>query len=320
MRKKLFVVNIMMLIVLGLLTRQNHERTVPVTTQTDIRGAVESYIEANEMKPMEPRLDPVWHFVPGIEGITFDYELSLQNMLSHGAFNPELMVAKRIPLAEDAETFRAHRLYRGHEKSPYIGLLINVAWGGDELLEMLDILDEHDVRASVFFEGKFAYANPQMVQEVFNRGHIVGNHSYSHPANWLELSYDGFLEEITKTNNILSEITGEPLVYFAPPGGAFNDDTIRAAYDLGMYTVMWSADTIDWRGEPADVLINRINDRITPGGLILTHPKPETVIALPTIIDNMHQLGYEFATIEQIVHGQRADFSICKHTLQKTIE
>jgi probable sporulation protein (polysaccharide deacetylase family) len=260
---------------------------------------------ANAMEPIEPRHDSVWQFVPGLYGLEFDFQLSYQNMLINGAFDPELMVARSIPYSGSSDEFRRYRIYKGNEGSPYVALLINVAWGGDELSEILDILDEHHVRASIFFEGKFADHNRELVLEVFNRGHIVGNHSYSHPVDWLNFSYAGFEEEIVRTNEILTSITGEPVIYFAPPGGAFTDETIQAAYDQGMYTILWSADSIDWRGESANVLVNRVMRRIGPGGLILTHPKPETVRALPEIIEGVRSEGYEFSSIDDIVNGVR---------------
>jgi len=271
----------------------------------DMRDQILAHIEAYEMDPVEPRHDPVWEFVPGLHGLEFDFELSYQNMLANGDFDASLMVVRSIPYSGDSEMFRQHRIYKGNENSTYVALLINVAWGGDELSEMLDILDEHDVQASIFFEGKFAENNRELVLEVFNRGHLVGNHSYSHPADWLELSYAGFEEEIVKTNEILTNVTGEQVVYFAPPGGAFVDETIQAAYDQGMYTILWSADSIDWRGEPANVLVSRVMRRIRPGGLILTHPKPETVIALPEIIERIRDEGYEFRSVDEIVNGIR---------------
>ena len=304
--KKILIYASLFMILIGInaRTRTGHE-TVAVTGSEDIRAKVEAYIREHETKPHEPRLDRVWHFVPGLEGIEFDFAMSYQNMLTHGQFDPSLMIGRRIPYEGSSEEFRQHRIYQGNENSMYVGLLINVAWGGEEFAQMLDILDEHNVQASIFFEGKFADKNRDLVLDAFNRGHIIGNHSYSHPANWLTLSYDGFKEEIVRTNEILSSTIGEEIIFFAPPGGAFNEDTIRAAYDQGMYTILWTADTIDWRGEKAKVLIDRVMQRITPGGLILTHPMPETVIALPEIIEQLRRDGYEFRRIDEIVAGVR---------------
>lgn len=286
-------------------SRQTENERVPTVSNEDIRMQIEAYITAFEMEPHEPRHDVVWEFVPGLHGIAFDFEMSYQNMLTHGQFNPALMIGYSMPYEGSSETFRQHRIYRGNENSPYVGLLINVAWGGEELIQMLDILDEHHVKASIFFEGKYADKNRDLVLDVVSRGHLVGNHSYSHPADWLSFSYDGFKEEIVRTNEILASIIGEEITFFAPPGGAFIDDTIRAAYDQGMYTILWTADSIDWRGEPAHVLIDRVMRRISPGGLILTHPKPETVIALPEIIERIRDRGYEFGRIDDIVSGER---------------
>ena len=305
MKKFLFYAAIFMMFI-GIRATEQVEYTALVMSNEDLRTAVEAYIKEHATIAHEPRLDPVWHFVPGLYGIEFDFELSYQNMLSHGKFDEALMVGTSVPYKGSSSEFRQHRIYRGHEESPYIGLLINVAWGGEELLQMLDTLDEQGILASVFFEGKYADQNRDLVLEVSNRGHLVGNHSYSHPANWLNLSYDGFAEEIIQTNEILKEITGEPITFFAPPGGAFNDNTISAAYDQGMYTILWSADSIDWRGEPANVLLNRVMERIAPGGLILTHPKPETVIALPQIIEQIQALGLEFRRVDEIVAGTRS--------------
>jgi len=281
------------------------DNVIAVTGEENIRQLIQNHIIEFEIGPQEPRHDIVWQFVPGLHGVEFDFELSYQNMLMHGQFDQSLMVRRSIPYEGSNEEFRRHRIYRGNENSPYVGLLINVAWGGDELTKMLDILDEHNVQASIFFEGRYANNNRDLVLDVFNRGHIIGNHSYSHPANWLDLSYDNFEEEIVLTNEIIADITGEETTFFAPPAGAFTDDTIQAAYDQGMYTVLWSADSIDWRGEPASVLVERVMDRITPGGLILTHPKPETVIALPEIIEQVRGEGYEFRRIDEIVSGER---------------
>lgn len=303
--KKILVYMSLFVILVGIRLAMGTDGAITTVGNADIRAQVEAYIEAHEAPPIEPRLDSVWQFVPGLQGLEFDDELSYQNMLTNGVFDPELMIARPIPYSGSAEDFRQHRLYKGNEYSSNVGLLINVAWGGEELREMLDILDEYNVQASIFFEGKFADKNRALVLEVFNRGHIVGNHSYSHPANWLNLSYTGFEAEIVSTNEILTSITGEQVLYFAPPGGAFTDDTVQAAYDQGMYTILWSADSIDWRGEPANVLTNRVMSKIGPGGLILTHPKPETVNALPQIIEGIRSEGYVFTTVDKMIYGER---------------
>lgn len=307
--KKILVYVSFFLVVAGIRAgwSANDSEEIQVMAEQDIRLALEAYIEEVEQAPIEPRLDPVFQFVPGLYGLAVDFELSYQNMLSYGQFDPSLIVAKGIPYEGNPDNFRQHRIYKGNENSPYVGLLINVAWGSEELDEILDLLDEYNVLASIFFEGKFADNHHDQVRDVLDRGHLIGNHSYSHPADWLQHSYEEFQREIVLTNDILRSITNEEVIYFAPPGGAFTEETIRAAYDQGMYTILWSADSIDWRGEPAHVLVERVMDRIGPGGLILTHPKPETVRALPEIIERVRGEGLEFRRIDEIVSGRRGE-------------
>ena len=310
MRKILILLNLLLVLVGARAAFEPiYDEPIAVSgTNEHIEQELIAWIQENEMAPQEPRLDAVFDFVPGLHGLSVDFELSLHNMLANGTFDPSLIVAHSTPFEGDPAEFKQYPMYKGNEQGNYVALLINVAWGHDELNEMLDILDELEVSASLFFEGRYASKHEEQVRDVFNRGHIVGNHSYSHPANWLSHSYDQFKEEIVKTNEILSGITGEQVVFFAPPGGAFNDTTVQAAFDQDMYTILWTADTIDWRGDSASTLINRVMKRISPGGLILTHPKPETVKALEPMITQLREQGYEFKTVDQIISGERLGF------------
>ena len=94
----------------------------------------------------------------------------------------------------------------------------------------------------ISFRKKMCENNQNQVLKLYNDGHVIGNHSYSHPSRWGGFTYDQYVEEIKKTNEVLTSTINEPIVYFAPPAGEFNDKTkLKAAYDQGMYTIMWTA-------------------------------------------------------------------------------
>lgn len=276
-------------------------------TGTGIASQLLQYSEDNALPPQEPRIDPIWHFVPGLKGMEVDYGLSYENMNAAGAFDESLVVKKSVPYELDPQEFRSEPIYKGNEKGDYVSLLINVAWGEQELNQMIEILDRLDVKANFFFEGRYAQEHSYQVAKVYNQGHIVGNHSYSHPTRWKSLDYDGYTDELVKTNDALTGITGQPILYFAPPGGEFNDQVLKAAYDQGMYTILWTADTIDWKGGDAATLIGRVQKKLQPGALILMHPKPATVEALEPLIDELKTQGYRFKTVHEIVHGTQLD-------------
>jgi len=285
-----------------------YHKVYPVSNiDHDISSQLIQYIENNRIDPIEPRLDSVFHFVPGLKGIEIDYGLSYNNMVANGAFNERLVVRRSIDYQEDPERFREEPMYKGNEKGHYVSLLINVAWGEEELDEMIQILEQLNIHATFFFEGRYAENHQDQVLKIHNQGHLIGNHSYSHPSRWGTFTYDQYKEEIVKTNEVLASIIGESVIYFAPPGGEFNDKTIKAAYDQGMYTILWTTDTIDWRGSDSQTIINRVMNKVEPGSLILMHPKPETVIALEPLIKQLQESGYGFKTVEQMVTGERPE-------------
>ena len=88
---------------------------------------------------------------------------------------------------------------------------------------------------------------------------------------------------------------------FAPPSGSFSDVTLDAASDLGYKVIMWSKDTIDWRDKDASLVYKRATKNPASGDLILMHPKPHTLSALPQIIDFYISNGFAFCTVGENV-------------------
>ena len=106
MKKILICMSLLMtLIGINARIRTEHEVAIVVGSE-DIREKVEAYIEEHETKPHEPRLDPVWQFVPGLKGIEFDFAMSYQNMLTHGQFDPSLMSGRSIPYGKYFRSIR----------------------------------------------------------------------------------------------------------------------------------------------------------------------------------------------------------------------
>lgn len=286
------------------------QQSYPVSNMNDEIGLrLREYMDTHQVDPIEPRSDSIFKFIPGLTGLEADYELSYNNMLLNGSFDESLIMCKNIPYTQNPDQFRAEPIYKGNENGQYVSLLINVAWGEEELDKMITILDRLGVRASFFIEGRYAENHKNQVMKLYNDGHLIGNHSYSHPSKWGSYTYEQYVEEIKKTNEVLSSITNESMIYFAPPGGEFNDRTLRAAYDEGMYTILWTADTIDWQGGSADTIINRVMKKVEPGALILMHPKPETVVALEPLINQLKEQHYQFKTVDEMVTGNRPECS-----------
>ncbi len=126
---------------------------------------------------------------------------------------------------------------------------------------LLDLLAEHDVRATFFLVGGFAQAEPALVRRVAAAGHLIGNHSWSHPN--LALTGAGRVtEELTRTSETLEQITGAAVKYFRPPYGARRPHVLRTARRLGMVPVLWNAMTTDWSEPSADAIAERLTRMI----------------------------------------------------------
>lgn len=126
---------------------------------------------------------------------------------------------------------------------------------------LLDALAAHDVRATFFMVGRFAEAEPALLRRVAEAGHLVGNHSWSHPN--LALTAPRLVrEELARTKETLEQITGKPVRYFRPPFGARRPDVLRTARRLGLTPVLWNTMTNDWEERSAERIAINLQEKI----------------------------------------------------------
>ncbi|MFA5523369.1 MAG: polysaccharide deacetylase family protein [Tissierellales bacterium] len=191
--------------------------------------------------------------------------------------------------------------YKGNTDEKVIAFACNVDWGNEYIPSMIDIFGENGIKITFFVTGKWAEKNPEMLKMMYDSGHEIGNHGYFH-RDYNTLNYEDNRKEIHKADQIISETLGIKSLYFAPPSGAFNNETIKAANDLGYKLIMWSIDTIDWRKDSTrDKIISRVVGKHHNSAIVLMHPKEETLKALPVIIQNLTNEGYKIGSISDII-------------------
>ncbi len=126
---------------------------------------------------------------------------------------------------------------------------------------LLDILAEHNVHATFFMVGKFAQAESVLARRVADGGHLIGNHTWSHP-DLSRTRAANVLDELTRTSDILADITGKPIRYFRPPFGARRPYVLKLARQLGLVPVTWNAMTTDWSEPSADKIAQNLIRKI----------------------------------------------------------
>jgi len=126
---------------------------------------------------------------------------------------------------------------------------------------LLDILAAHSVRATFFMIGSFVQAEPALVRRVAEEGHLIGNHSWSHP-NLARTPANLVVEELARTCDVLEQRLGKPVRFFRPPYGARRPFVLYAARNLGMTPVTWNAMTSDWSDPSADRIAEQLMSKI----------------------------------------------------------
>ncbi|NBH10843.1 polysaccharide deacetylase family protein [Amycolatopsis sp. SID8362] len=140
-----------------------------------------------------------------------------------------------------------------------------------------------EVRATFFLWGEHAEAHPDLVRAIAGAGHVLGNHTWTHPR-LTTLDPAARDREISRTQELLESLTGVRPVLFRPPYGDTDPAVASAAAAQGLTEVLWSVDTRDWADAPADEIVTAAS-AVEPGGVVLMHEgRPATVEAVPRVL------------------------------------
>lgn len=186
--------------------------------------------------------------------------------------------------------------YSGNEESNKVSLMINVYWGTEFLDEMLEILDKHDVKATFFIGGTWAVRENEMLEKIYESGHEIANHAYTH-KDLDKATSEEIEKEILTTHNLVKKVIGCEMNLFAPPSGAYSKATVDVASTLGYKVVMWTRDTVDWRDQDAEIIYSRAVNGAKGGDLVLMHPTKATAQALERIITTLQANGLTLTTV-----------------------
>jgi peptidoglycan-N-acetylglucosamine deacetylase len=123
--------------------------------------------------------------------------------------------------------------------------------------QLLELLAKHNVHATFFLIGQYAAAQRSLVRQTYEAGHLIGNHTWTHP-NLARTSAQQTREELSRTNAELEQITGAPVRYFRPPFGLRRPSTLRIARELGLIPVTWNVIGNDWDAPSAEAITIRV--------------------------------------------------------------
>lgn len=176
--------------------------------------------------------------------------------------------------------------------------------------QILNILDQLGVKATFFMIGKRMGMYPKVAREVVRRGHAVGNHTYTHPADMRRLTESQMEEEIDFNARLSYNMLGVRPMMFRPPRGSSNGTLLNVLKRRNTRLVLWSVSADHSDAPTPELMTRRVTDRIRPGSIILMHDgripgRWKDVEATRLIIIALKKQGYRFLTVPELFKLER---------------
>lgn len=163
---------------------------------------------------------------------------------------------------------------------------------------LLDGLGERDVKASFFLLGDNIPGNEALVRRMAKEGHLIGVHCLHH-VDMTKIGAEEACREILETGRRIQELTGTMPEYIRPPYGAWNEELEEC---VGMIPVFWDIDTLDWKSQNAQAVVEEIRRRVGRHRIVLLHDVfPSSVEAALEAIDMLLEEGYVFVTVDELL-------------------
>lgn len=198
-----------------------------------------------------------------------------------------------------------------------VAISFDAAWGDEKTLQILDILDQYQIKTTFFLVGFWVDKYPEHVAQIDARGHEIGNHSTTHP-HMSQLRADQVRQEVQTTSDKIAAITGKPTTLFRPPYGDYNNQLILTLRDMGHYPIQWSVDSLDWKDPGVAQLVKNVTGKIKAGDIVLFHNNSTHIVqALPQILDSMKEKGLSVVPISELIYKE--NYTIDHTGMQKQL-
>ncbi|MDT8447406.1 MAG: polysaccharide deacetylase family protein [bacterium] len=192
-------------------------------------------------------------------------------------------------------------IFNGGGSEPVLYLTFDDGPDPDETPALLEWLAQEGIRAGFFVTGERAEAYPQLLAQIAEAGHQIGNHSFSHAKSVAFSSAKAWRLELERTDRAIEAATGKKPRLFRPPVGITTPSLASAIEDSGRVVVGWSLRSLDWFTPDPNRVAQRILDRLEPGALFLLHDVPHpgasALEVLAQVVPQARERGYRFALL-----------------------
>ncbi len=185
-----------------------------------------------------------------------------------------------------------------------VALTFDASWGAEKTTAIMDILEKYGFKGTFFLTGIWIDEYPELVKEINERGHLIGNHSDNH-KHLSELDAAGIDSEIDVTASKIEALTGYKPTYFRAPFGEYDNKLINALDARGVQCIQWSADSLDWKGISAAEITENVVSKLDKGTIVLCHNNSEHITeALPLILLAIKNKGMSAVRLDELVYKE----------------
>ena len=198
-----------------------------------------------------------------------------------------------------------HAYYAQKTDKKVIYLTFDCGYENGNTPAILDALQKHQAPAAFFVVGNFLSDQPDLVKRMAAEGHIVGNHTWSHPDMSKISTQEAFSEELNRVSALYQETTSQEMVkFYRPPQGKYSTQNLQMAKDLGYQTFFWSLAYVDWYQDQQpthEEAFKKLTGRIHPGAIVLLHNTSSTnAEILDELLTKWEEMGYSFGSLDQL--------------------
>ena len=207
---------------------------------------------------------------------------------------------------DDLKQYNAYYASDTDEKILY--LTFDAGYENGNTPAILEALKKHQAPAVFFAVGNFIKDNPDLIKRIITEGHIVGNHTMTHPDMSQISSMESFQKELEGVEELYTSVTGEPMTkFYRPPRGVYSTENLSMAKELGYSTFFWSLAYVDWIQEQQpskEEAFQKLIPRIHPGAIVLLHNTSSTNAAiLDELLTKWEEMGYQFHSIKELTEA-----------------
>ncbi len=215
---------------------------------------------------------------------------------------PTYIVRKQAENAQTSGAARSLPIYSVETDEKKVAISFDCAWGVEYTRQLLDIMEKNDVRCTFFAVQFWVEKHPEYAAAIVEAGHELGTHSRTH-SYMSKLSEEEIRDELRTSCEAIERATGQTTNLFRAPYGDYDNLLIDTAKDMGLYTIQWDVDSLDWKNLSATELAMRVINGAKNGSIILCHNNGlHTAEALPLIFSTLKNRGYEFVPIGELIY------------------